>query len=340
MFMRNHTFLKFVLIIVIIYLVIFLYNKYKDDNYNKIKFNEKITVSDTIDFTIISNRVTDVIVPMKANVGYSSYNVKSNSEYIEVVANITNISNDKLKVIDKLKSKMLVNNEEYDVIIDVESLSGKEFNSNIELEKDQSQLCHFVIELDDSVLKVGTKLNLIIAIEEEEYKYNMKFMKDSENVMANGSSINLSYMGKDIRNDLINIPDLCTFTVRDYKFTKKVVPSIEVGSYRYFLAGEGKVYFDLRVNVTNTSKNKVLQNEMLGYITLVYKNNSEYTLSKIVEENSGTNLNNQTDSNYISPDELLTYHIICEVPEDVAKSDNSLYVNFFINGENYIYKIR
>ena len=336
--------LKKILILVIIALVIFLIVNAINKKYTPIKFEEKVFLNNGIDFTITYNQIVKELLPTNYNSGYSYYKLFDKEQSIlDVKAEILNTTNRAIEL-DKIFKKVdfVIGKKYYKATIAFEDELGKDFleTTGKEIKANQKLICHLCLGVGDKDLAKEEQVMLKIRATSAKFEYKMDIKSLDENTKNTESLINMNYQGQKIyKDDVINIADVCAFKFVDANFTGVVEPSHKGVTYKYLTAAQGKLYVDVKVIAKNLTSAEMLQDEMLGYCTFVDGNN-KYELIKIVEESNGTNISSQTNIDKINPNQEMLYHLVVEVPKEVIDNTNKLYVNMYINGENYIYEIR
>ncbi|MBR1540732.1 MAG: hypothetical protein IJ629_06245 [Clostridia bacterium] len=334
--------LKIILIGLIIFLVIFWINQ----KHKKIEYEETVKLSNGIEFTIVKNRITKKLLPTNYTNGYSYYSLFNDEKSIlDVQAKVKNTSDKSIKIEDIFKkAEIRIDKKNYTVTMAFEEVNGRDFFESKErtIEAGQELICHFGLGIDDDKISDGKNASLKIKANGGKYEYQMQIKSLDAEIKNEKSVINMNYQGQKVEKDeLISIPNVCDFKILDVNFKDRVEPNNKVGSYRFYTASPGRKYLDAVISVKNSSSIEKLLEDMLGYGTLVdVKNDNTYNLVKVVEENNGTNLNNQTSIYKISANQEMIYHVIVEVPQDVINDTGELYINLYMNGENYMYQIR
>ena len=336
--------LKKILILVIIALVIFLIVNAINKKYTPIEYEEKVVLNNGIEFTIIYNQIVKELLPTNYNSGYSYYKLFDKEQSIlDIKAEMLNTRNRAIEL-DSIFKKVdiVIGKKHYTATVAFEDELGKDFieTTGKEIKPNQKLMCHFCLGVGDNALEKEGQAILNIKTAKGKFEYKMDIKSLDENTKNEESTININYQGKKIyKDDVITIPDVCAFKLVDANFTGVVEPSHKGVTYKYLTAAQGKLYVDVKIVAKNLTSDEKLQEEMLGYCTFVDGNN-KYDLIKIVEDSNGSNISTQTNIDKISPNQEILYHMVVEIPKDVIDTTNKLYINMYINGENYIYEIR
>lgn len=341
----EHKGIKTVLILIIIGLIIFIIVNYLNSKYTKLEYGETVKLNNGIEFSITSNRIVKELLPTNYVTGYSYYNLFDNQKSIlDVKVEVKNSTKNAIKINTIFeKAELMIDKEYFNATIAFEDVNGRDFleNGSGEIDADQTRICHFCLSVNDTKMTDGKEISLRINAYKEKYEYKMQLKTSDETVKNDKSVINLNYQGQRItQGEVISIPDVCNFKILSVGFVNRVEPTNKEMKYNYFTAGKERIYLDAKILVESLSEEAMLQEDMLGYCTLTDSEGTKYSFTKIVEENNGTNLSAQTNVYKIIKDQLMTYHLISEVPIEVKDAENELFVNLYINGETYIYQVR
>lgn len=321
----------------------------KNDDSNKssklsLNIEEAKSINDTIEITIKSNKILNKITPSAATGYYTYYEAGEGKKFFDIIADVKNISSEPIKIGEICKSKLIIDEKEYDISYMAEENDGQRINayaSSKSIDPLTTETYHFAAKVNSDLVDKENTAKLVLTINNKDYTYVVNIVKSDNDISSDKSTINLNYKGTEILKDqLVSVKDTCEFTINSFDFTKKVLPTTPSGYYHYVDAKDGKVYLDIKVTVKNLKSSAVKQDTMLGNITLVYNNNYEYSCSKVIEKDNGQDLNTYTNLYDIDPLATMNYHIISEVPEEVQNSSDPLFVKFAINGEDYVLNIR
>lgn len=321
-------------------------NENKDNQSSKLSLNvgEAKSINDTLEITIKSNKILSKIEPSSASGYYTYYEAGEGNKFLDIVADVKNISSEAIKLGEVCEAKLHIDDKEYDVLYMAEENDGQRLNTyanSKSIDPLTTVTYHMATKLNKDLLAQDTTAKLVLTIDEKEYSYIVNIVRSDEDTSSSKSTINLNDKGTEISKDqLVTVKDNCEFTINSCDFKSKILPTTPSGYYHYIDAKDGKVYLDIKATVKNLKNSEVKQDVMLGNITLVYNDNYEYSCSKVIEEDNGQDLNTYTNLYNIDPLATMTYHIICEVPVEVQNSSYSLYVKFAINGEDYVLNIR
>jgi len=134
------------------------------------------------------------------------------------------------------------------------------------------------------------------------------------------------------------IENTCEFTLDYVNITTRVEPLQKKNVYSYYEAENGKVYVDICVAYKNLESFDVSADKVIS-AKLKYAGKYEYTGFSMIEEDNRSDF---TYSNITSIAPLSTeyVHYLFEVPQEVENSNESIEITFFVEGNEYIYKVR
>mgnify|MGYP002620979301 CR=1 FL=1 len=317
----------------------------KEDKASKytLNMNETKSINDTIEITIKSNKVVNKIEPANASGYYTYYEAGEGYKYLDITADIKNISSDDITMREMGTAKLYIGDEEYEATYMSEEDNGARLNgyaNSRTITPLETVTFHIASKVEKSAFEDGFTADLVMNLNKKDYTYTVNVV-NSEGDDTNSSTVYLKNKGKEIsENELVTIENNCEFTIKSNKFEKKIEPPAATGYYHYLNATDGKVYLNVRATVKNLKSTAVRQDSVLGNITVIYDDSYEYKCSKVVEEDNGEDLNTYTSIYDIDPLASMEYYIVAELPEEVQNSNKPLYVKFSINGEDYVYNIR
>lgn len=125
--------------------------------------------------------------------------------------------------------------------------------------------------------------------------------------------------------------------INSVELTYDVLPDDTSGFYTHYEADSGKVYICVDADVTNKAKQNLACDE-IGKVIADYNDGYTYSGFAIVDDSTtGFAYANITN---INPLETKGIKWLIECPQEVEESENSLFLEFTIKGEKYIYTIR
>ncbi|MCI8370911.1 MAG: hypothetical protein HFI75_00655 [Lachnospiraceae bacterium] len=128
-------------------------------------------------------------------------------------------------------------------------------------------------------------------------------------------------------------------TINKAELTYDVLPDDTSGFYSHYEADAGNVYLHLDTNIKNLAKQN-LSCDKLGTVTADYNGGYTYTGQAIPEDSTtGFTYANITS---IKPLETLGVHFIFKCPQEVAETQNPLFITFepSNSSDRYIITIR
>lgn len=340
---KGMSLLEFVLATLIIVLLIFIINNVINGKYIEIKIDEKATLGTDLEITVDSNRISNKVNPMHAMNSYTYYQAEDNKKYIDIVIDVENLTDEDVRYDDLFNAKVKIGGHKYKTIVVAENEKGTDFVEQANLYAGKTTRYHIAAEIEEDILKENEKIEFFFKIKNKKYKYKYSIdLKNDDSINdAKVAELNINYTGQEVeKGETITVPGSCEFKITSAEFKKQVNPPLLSSTYNYFPAGEGKMYLDLIIEVKNTQQNEVKQNQLMGSINLIYNNENEFSFSKVAEMNGGRDLNENVDYYSVISQETIIYHMLCEVPEEIQTSRESLEVDFFIDGYSYKYIIR
>ena len=129
------------------------------------------------------------------------------------------------------------------------------------------------------------------------------------------------------------------FAVDFSNIAKKITPPTPDSYYSYYEADNGKVYVDLCIQYKNTAATAVDADEVVTKGKLIYQGKYEYSGFTILEEDNRGDFT-YTNISEISPLCTEYLHYLFEVPAEVETNEQSIEIQFEIDGTTYTYKVR
>lgn len=125
--------------------------------------------------------------------------------------------------------------------------------------------------------------------------------------------------------------------INDVVLTYDVLPDDTSGFYTHYPAEVGKVYISVDASVTNKSKQQI-RCDKIGVVVANYSDGFIYNgFIAVKDSRTGFTYANITD---IDPLETMGFKWLIECPQEVEQSNESLFLEFTINSEKFIYYIR
>lgn len=205
-------------------------------------------------------------------------------------------------------------------------------NSKIE------ELAQQIEELKKENTKIKEELenlknNKELVIDEEIYE-------DADNGTGNTSESKISKGIKEVvLDETIVIDDFAEVTIKKVEFTKRVNPPKPDSFYSYYEVKEdGLTYLHVIAQIKNLQAYSVYADEFVD-IKAKYNNKYVYDSFSTIEELGGGDLTYSSITG-IDPLKNGMVHFLIEVPLEVEAETSPLELNIYINGINYLYKIR
>lgn len=319
--------------------------KKKDEDNSKyaIKYGEAKEIQGKIELTIKSNKIVNQVDPSNPKGFFTSYKAKDGYKYLDVVAEIKNITDEDITMTDVGAAKLEVGDETVDATYMCEEENGARINgyaSSKKIKPNETLTFHIASQISKSLLDNDFSAKLIINTGKK-YTYNMKVVKGGDNEEYEPSTINLGYKGKEIKeNELVTVENSCEFTIKSNEFKDKIEPTNPTGIYYYLNAGGTNTYLNVKVSVKNIQATAVKQDTLLGSIKVVDDEGNEYKCTKVTENENGSNINTNPSTKDIEASATVQYFILAKVPKTLQTSTKPLYAQFSIDGKDYFYKIR
>lgn len=307
---------------------------------------QAMSIDEKFEMTILSNKVVSKIEPPAATGYYTYFDAKEGNKYVDIVANVKNLSDSAVKQNSLFKAKAYLDDKEYECLIVTEKDNGANLNqytNSHDIGSLETIKYHIGAKIPSELITAGKTIKFVITANEKEYSYDVNIIDDeNQNQEGNTSTINLSFQGKEIKQDeLVTADNFCEFKIVKYNIASKIEPPSPSGVYTYYEAKEDKVYFDLVADIKNLKSEAVKQNTVIGKATVIYDEQYEYECGCVVEKDNGKNFNVYTNTSEIKPLETMRYHIMVEVPKEVKDNqDKKIDVKISINGQDYVYHVR
>lgn len=137
------------------------------------------------------------------------------------------------------------------------------------------------------------------------------------------------------KDESITLDGKCEFSVTGYTINSVIEPTSPVDYYTYFEADSGNTLVDVKMKIKNLGTSGVKQSAILDSVKIIYDNQYEYYCAFVTEEDNGGDLNNYTTLYDIEPLEVLSYHMIAQVPAEVKSNSKSIKSIISVNGKEY-----
>lgn len=316
----------------------------KENKQVSMEFGKAQEMNETVEVTIKSNKVVSKIEPSVKKTYYTYYSAGTGYKYLDVIAEVKNITSETIYIDETISTKLYIDDTAYDVTYMTEDEDGESINayaSSEDIETSENVKFHFATKLKEDLVKDGVTAKLVFTANKKEYVYTMNIIDDSSVATEEGSTINLSNKGTEIKDgQLVTIDGKFEFTINSNSIQNEVLPPNPTGYYSYLKAQDGKVYVVVKATVKNLQSTAVEQDSVLGNVTVIYDDQYEYACSKVVEEDNGEDLNTYTSIYDIEPLTTMTYYVVASVPTEVQTSTSPLSVKFTIDSVDYVYNIR
>lgn len=133
----------------------------------------------------------------------------------------------------------------------------------------------------------------------------------------------------------VTLEGKCEFSVTGYTINSVIEPPSPADYYTYFEADSGNTFVDVKMNIKNLGSSGVSQNTILDSVKIIYDNQYEYSCVFVTEEDNGGDLNNYTTLYNIEPLEVISYHMIAQVPAEVESNSKSIKAIISVDGKEY-----
>lgn len=320
-------------------------NESNISNEQTITMNQTVAMSDNVEITILKNRATKEIIPPSASGYYTYFSADEGNIYIDVIANVKNLTASAVKQNSLFTAKLYIDNSEYNCSLIVEEDNGQDFNeyTNLyEIKPLETMTYHIAAQVPENTIEVGKMVKLIINANGKEYKYEISITdEENSNEDNENPSINLNEQPIEIKaNETLKVENVCELKIVKANMKEEILPPSASGYYTYYPEENGKIYFDLIADIKNLKTSAIKQDSIVGNITLIYDENYEYDCFLVVEEDNGQDFNGYTNLYEINPLETMRYHIIAQIPDNIKEDNKSIDIKIIINGEEYIYHAR
>ena len=135
---------------------------------------------------------------------------------------------------------------------------------------------------------------------------------------------------------VVEIPDVCEFTIEDANIVTKVTPPSPASYYRYYEADAGKAYVNICIAYKNLSTSAVSSDDIMSG-KAIYADKYEYSGFVVSEDENRSTF---TYSKDISPLTTEYVHYLFEVPEEVQNASGEVRAEINIGGTEYSIFVR
>lgn len=196
----------------------------------------------------------------------------------------------------------------------------------------------------ENTIKTLKNENSQLKNENDELKAQIEAMSKSDNGSSsetvdsdeatsakNENKVTKIEIGDTIKNDKVEI------NIKNIELSYDVLPDDTSGFYTHYQSDTGNVYIHIDTDVKNLQKQNLECDKILT-VAADYNDGFTYTGFAVPEDTStGFTYANITT---IKPLETLGVRFLIDCPQEVEESDNSLYLTFKVDKNNYIYVIR
>lgn len=186
----------------------------------------------------------------------------------------------------------------------------------------------------------GTQSSVTVQKNEQTTESNRQESSDSTPVAEMESQQNLDPQES---TQTFNIGDTlttdeCEITIKNIEFSYDILPDDTSGFYTHYAADSGKVYIHIDTDVKNLQKQQMRCDQIME-VSCDYNDGYMYS-GQAVPEDSASGGFSYANIVSIDPLETLGVRFLIDCPDEVATSENSVILNFKINGQAFEYQMK
>jgi len=129
-----------------------------------------------------------------------------------------------------------------------------------------------------------------------------------------------------------------TFNKGEFAYEIKPEKPVEGLLYNYYKGDPGKVYYQIYLDLKNNNTEGILLSDVIT-CELVYNTDYKYEGFRALEA-ADKSMFDSAGSTLIDPLETRSVRLAFDVPEEVEKTEHPVYINIYIDGQTYTYKVR
>lgn len=240
---------------------------------------------------------------------------KAYDNYLKVIVEDKNyeVAQDKLDSIILFVVEELTDKAEVDVI-------NNDFASAITCVE---KAIKYLNENDEKKLELQQIRDMYI-IQKEEYDKKIAEEERQKKLLTSGKVLSSSDF---------------TANYKSAVFSKSIKPDNTSGAYIYYKSDDDKIYLDIRFTIKNISNFEKELETLVSNLKVTYDDKYTYTRYSLFYS-QGDDIDSVYSWDTLEPLEEATFHIAIEMPEEIALSDSSLYVEFTFLGQQQILEYR
>ena len=296
--------------------------------------------TENYELTLESVLITGDVMPSKPASFYQHYPADQGKKYVDLCFVYKNLEASAVGADEILSGSLLYcGRYKYRGTTAIEEKNRGSFGyANItSIDPLATEYLHYMFEIPETAAKSEGSLAATIFVNEEAYAVPVREGNPSYKEQPEGTAI-LKDSGTVKTGDMIAIPDICEFAVEYVNITDDVMPPKPADFYNHYEAAEGKTYVDLCVAYKSWKDSDVGADDVISG-RLFFAEKYEYTSSVTIEEKSRGSFG-YANITRIAPLMTEYLHLLFEVPDEVAVSDETISVNLRVSGKDYSFKAR
>jgi len=310
-----------------------------EKNAKPIAVGEQVA-TDKYELTLESVNITKDVMPPKPASYYQHYPADEGKQYVDLCFAYKNLGSSAIGA-DKVLTGNLLYCDRYKYIgtatIEEENRGTFGYANITSIDPLATEYLHYMFEIPDTAAESEGSLSAIIHAGDEAYAIPVREGDPSYKEQPD-SIATLKDSGNIETGAVIAIPDVCEFSVEFANITDDVMPPKPADYYTHYEAEDGKTYVDLCVAYKNWKNSDVGADDVISG-KLFHADKYEYGGSLTIEEDSRGSFG-YANITGIAPLTTEYLHILFEIPDEVADSNEPLRVDLKIGGKEYSYKVR
>ena len=300
----------------------------------------KTVSTENYELTLESVNITGDVIPPKPAGFYQHYQADQGKKYADICFAFKNLAASAVGADEILNGELLYCGQyKYRGMSIIEEDNRGSFGyANItSIDPLATEYLHYLFEIPDSAAESEGSLAATIFVNESAYAVSVREGNPSYKEQPDSTAV-LKDSGSIEAGAVIAIPNVCEFVVESANITDDVMPPKPADFYNHYEAADGKTYVDLCVAYKNWKDSDVGADDVISG-KLFYAEKYEYIGDVTIEEKSRGSFGY---ANITSIAPLMTeyLHLLFEVPDEVAGSNEPLSVSLTVNGKDYSYKMR
>lgn len=310
------------------------------DTYKQIGVGESMTFDDSCEFSIESITTGKEIIPPKPDRFYTYYESDEGKTYVDICVKYKNLAT-KDVMADEIGTVTVIFGQIYGYetfsIIEEDNRSNFTYSNITSISPLTTEYVHYLASLPDIAIDSNGSIDLVLDFAKTQFHLHYKDGDAGEIIQPSKTAVEID-TGVVQEGETIYNPSAYQFYIDYSDITDDVMPPHPSNYYTHYEADNGKTYVDFCIAYTNLSTvYKEADDILTGQMT--YNGKYEFNgFATIEEKNRGSfTYANITDVAPLCEEYI---HLLFEVPDSVGEGEESIEIEFQVDGCVYSYIAR